>query len=60
MNKFLDEILEQHDALKNTLAFYESEAGEHLLQKGLNGQNSGSILLNRASLLVLKQIKGYE
>lgn len=36
MNKFLDEILEQPDALKDTLAYYEGEAGEHLLQKAIN------------------------
>ena len=33
MNKFLDEILEQPAALKDTLAFYESEVGKELLQK---------------------------
>ncbi len=36
MNKFLHEILEQPDALRETLAFYEGEAGEHLLQKAIN------------------------
>jgi glucosamine--fructose-6-phosphate aminotransferase (isomerizing) len=33
MKKFLDEILEQPDALKETLEFYEGEAGRNLIQK---------------------------
>ena len=33
MNKFLDEILEQPDSLKETLEFYENEAGKNLLRK---------------------------
>ena len=36
MNKFLDEILEQPNALKDTLAFYENGPGKELLQKALN------------------------
>ena len=36
MNKFLDEILEQPDSLKETLEFYEGEAGKNLLQKIIN------------------------
>ena len=36
MNKFLDEILQQPDALRDTLAFYESEEGKNLLQRAIN------------------------
>ena len=36
MNKFLDEILEQPAALKDTVAFYESKAGKDLLQKAID------------------------
>ena len=36
MKKFLDEILEQPDALKETLEFYEGEAGINLLQKAID------------------------
>ncbi len=36
MNKFLDEILEQPASLKETLEFYEGEAGKNLLQKVIN------------------------
>jgi glucosamine--fructose-6-phosphate aminotransferase (isomerizing) len=36
MNKFLDEILEQPAALRDTLDFYESDAGKDLLQKAIN------------------------
>jgi glucosamine--fructose-6-phosphate aminotransferase (isomerizing) len=36
MNKFLDEILEQPAALKETLGLYEGETGEDLLQKAIN------------------------
>jgi len=36
MNKFLDEILEQPAALKETLEFYEGEAGKDLIQKAIN------------------------
>ncbi|KPL12829.1 MAG: hypothetical protein AMS26_16175 [Bacteroides sp. SM23_62] len=36
MNKFLDEILEQPAALKDTLVFYESGAGKELLQKAID------------------------
>jgi len=35
MKKFLDEILEQPDALKETLEFYEGEVGKNLLQKAI-------------------------
>ncbi len=36
MNNFLDEIMEQPAALKDTLAFYESGAGKDLLQKAID------------------------
>lgn len=36
MNKFLDEILEQPAALRDTLAFYESGEGKDLLQRAIN------------------------
>lgn len=36
MNKFLDEILEQPIALKDTLEFYESGEGKDLLQRAIN------------------------
>ena len=48
MNKFLDEILEQPTALKDTLAFYESGAGKDLLEKAIalyKDKNITSILL---------------
>lgn len=35
MNKFLEEILEQPAALRDTLAFYQSEAGKESLQKAI-------------------------
>jgi len=53
MNKFLNEILEQPAALKDTLSFYESGAGIELLQKatGLyqNNQISGILLTGMGS-----------
>ena len=36
MNKFLDEILEQPAALRDTLAFYDSGEGKELLQRAIN------------------------
>ena len=42
MNKFLDEILEQPAALKNTLAFYEQHAGKDLLQGAISLYKDGS------------------
>ncbi|MEN8229073.1 MAG: SIS domain-containing protein [Bacteroidota bacterium] len=36
MNKFLNEILEQPAALKETLEFYESEAGQEAIQKAIS------------------------
>jgi glucosamine--fructose-6-phosphate aminotransferase (isomerizing) len=53
MNKFLDEILEQPAALKDTLGFYESEAGKDLLQKATDlykdNQISGILLAGMGS-----------
>ena len=43
MNKFLDEILEQTAALKETLAFYEGEAGKDLIQKAINLYKNSAI-----------------
>jgi glucosamine--fructose-6-phosphate aminotransferase (isomerizing) len=53
MNKFLNEILEQPAALKDTLAFYESREGKELLQKAIglyqDNQISGTILTGMGS-----------
>jgi glucosamine--fructose-6-phosphate aminotransferase (isomerizing) len=53
MNKFLNEILEQPAALKDTLAFYESAAGKELLQKATDlyqdNQISGILLTGMGS-----------
>jgi len=43
MNKFLEEILEQTTALKETLEFYEGTAGKDLIQKAINLHKKSSV-----------------